>query len=179
METLQLLVAEYPHYAALILIVGKVIGAIAFLPGTPLTLLAGATFGVWYGTLISLVGNIVGATFAFLIARYVMRGYVAKHLLSKYKKLETYEEKFFKEGMKTVLLLRLIPLFPFNALNYLLGVTRVSTRDYMIGTSIGIIPGTFAFVYFGESLAMLSPINIALAVIAIAGLVLIGKKFKI
>ena len=167
-----------PELSALYLIIAKIIGAILFFPGAPLTLLAGATLGVFYGSITSLIGNILGASVAFFISRYFLRDYVSRTLYKKYPKIKEYEGKFFTNGLLTVICLRLIPLFPFNALNYLLGVTKVSTKDYLIGTAVGIIPGTIAFVYFGESLKMLSPIHIGLSVLAILGLTYTGKYYE-
>jgi uncharacterized membrane protein YdjX (TVP38/TMEM64 family) len=149
-----------------------------FFPGTPLTLLAGATLGTGYGFLVSLIGNIFGATLAFFIARYVLRDYVSSHIIKRYPKIQEYEKRFFEDGLRTVILLRLIPLFPFNVLNYALGVTRVRTKDYIIGTTLGIIPGTLAYVYFGDALRMLSVVNIVIALSAIIGLIYIGKKYE-
>ena len=103
---------------------------------------------------------------------------VTKTLFKKYPKIEEYEYRFFHHGFATVVLLRLIPLFPFNALNYLLGVTRVSAKDYIFGTMIGIIPGTIAFVYFGDAVRMLSPFHILASVLAIVGLIYIGKYYN-
>lgn len=177
-EHIQELTAVYPGLAAFILITSKVVGAVVLFPGTPLTLLAGAIFGVFWGSIISLIGNITGATLAFLISRYFLREYVKKKILSKYQNISSYEQKFFSHGFRTVVLLRLIPLFPFNMLNYLLGVTQVSTRDYILGTAVGIIPGTIAFVYFGRSLAMLNVVQITLSIIAIIGLIYIGKFYE-
>ena len=79
----------------------------------------------------------------------------------------------------TVIFLRLVPLFPFNFLNPVLGVTEVKFKDYFFGTIIGIIPGTFVFVYLGESFKMLSIWNILLAVLGIFGLGYLGKIWKI
>ena len=178
LEHVQELIQMYPELSALVLILAKIIGAIIFFPGTPLTLLAGATFGVVWGSIVSLIGNIVGATIAFFISRYFLQKYVVKNILSKYPNIAQYEKRFSTHGLETVILLRLIPLFPFNALNYLLGVTRVSNKDYILGTVVGIIPGTIAFVYFGQSLAMLSVLHVAISVIAIIGLVYIGKMYE-
>ncbi len=178
LEYIQNLVALYPSASMLILIVAKIIGALILFPGTPLTLLAGATFGVVTGSIVSLIGNILGATLAFFVSRYFLQSYVKKNILSKYPKIADYEKRFSSHGFQTVVLLRLIPLFPFNALNYLLGVTQVSTRDYILGTAVGIIPGTIAFVYFGQSLAMLSVLHIGISVVAIIGLIFIGKYYE-
>jgi uncharacterized membrane protein YdjX (TVP38/TMEM64 family) len=165
--------------APLYLILAKIVATILFVPGAILTLLSGALLGTFWGSVVSIIGNTIGATLAFLISRYLFRDFVSQKLLSKYKKIGEYEELFFKSGFKTIIFLRLIPIFPFNALNYLLGVTRVSFKDYFWGTFIGIIPGTIAFVYFGESIKMLSWLNILVSICAIIGLSYIGKFWKI
>ncbi len=177
-EYVKNLVTQDHQLTGVYLIAAKIIGAILFFPGTPLTLLAGATLGVWWGSLVSIIGNTLGAVAAFFIARYFLKDYVQAHAYQKYPKIRMYENRFFKNGFATVIFLRLVPLFPFNALNYLLGVTHVSARDYILGTAIGIIPGTIAFVYFGESLSMLSSFHIITSLTAIVGLVYIGKFYE-
>lgn len=177
-EEIKHFIAMQPELTALYLILGKILGAILFFPGTPLTLLAGATLGVFWGSITSLIGNTLGATAAFFISRYVLRDFVVRTVYKKYPKIDEYESRFFSHGLATVLLLRLIPLFPFNALNYLLGITRVTTREYILGTSLGIIPGTIAFVYFGNALSMLSPFHIIMSILAIIGLLYIGKHYE-
>lgn len=183
-ELLSLLMAfekqsmEMPILAAGILILLKIVAATIGLPGTPLTLLSGSLFGKFFGTVIALIGNTLGATSAFLLARYVLRDYVTNTILQKYPKIRSYDTKLINKGFSTVVALRLIPLFPFNALNFLFGVTSVSLRHYVLGSFLGMIPGTFVFVYFGESLRMLSPLNIFLAVVGLIFLIYVGRYFE-
>ena len=177
-EQLRVFIEKDPQLTALYLILGKILGAVLFFPGTPLTLLAGATLGVFWGSIVSIIGNTLGATAAFLISRFFLRNYVTKTIYIKYPTIQKYEARFFNRGLITVIFLRLIPLFPFNALNYLLGVTQVKTKDYLIGTAFGIIPGTIAFVYFGNAITMLSPFHIISSIIAIAGLTYISKYYE-
>ncbi len=165
--------------AAIYLIIGKAISGAAFIPGTPLTLLSGAVLGVFWGTIAAIIGNLIGAVIAFLIARYLLKNWVQKTLMKKYPKINEYENKLFSKGFYTVIFLRLVPLFPFNVLNFALGVTDVKFKDYFWGTAIGIIPGTIAFVYFGDSLKMLNIYSIVLAIAGIIGLGYIGKMWKI
>lgn len=160
-----------------ILIALKSIAAPLGIPGTPLTLITGSIFGVWVGTLVALIGNTIGATLAFLLARYIFRDY-GKKLLAKYPKLEKYVDSLEKKGLSTILFLRLVPLFPFNAINFLLGVTPIPLWTYVIGSFVGMIPGTFLFVYLGGSLKMLSFWNIAFSIIGIIALTLIGKYYE-
>jgi uncharacterized membrane protein YdjX (TVP38/TMEM64 family) len=177
-EYIRQFVENDPKLTAVYLIIGKIVGAILFFPGIPLTLLAGATLGVFWGSIVSVIGNTLGATAAFLISRFFLRNYVTKTIYLKYPAIDKYQSRFFNHGLLTVIFLRLIPLFPFNALNYLLGVTQVKTKDYLIGTAFGIIPGTIAFVYFGNAITMLSPFHIISSIIAIVGLTYVGKYYE-
>lgn len=177
-EQVKHFVEQDPQLTAFYLIIAKIIGAILLFPGAPLTLLAGATLGVFWGSIVSIIGNTLGATAAFIISRFFLRDFVIKTIYAKYHAVEKYEARFFSNGLLTVIFLRLIPLFPFNALNYLLGVTQVKTKDYLIGTAFGIIPGTIAFVYFGKAITMLSPFHIISSIIAIAGLAYVGKYYE-
>lgn len=163
---------------SIILILFKTVTTPLGFPGTPLTLLSGSILGPYWGTLIALVGNTSGAIIAFLFARYILREYVQEKIVSKYKKMNEFEKRIEKRAFPTVIALRLIPLFPFNALNFFLGITNIKIRQYAIGSFVGMIPGTFAFVYLGGSLTALSPINIGIAVFGIVLLILIGKFYE-
>ena len=172
-------VAGFGVWAPIVYIVAYALASLAFVPGTPLTLAGGALFGVWYGTAYTVVGATIGATLAFVLSRTIRHftfttdkrmsgGAVAQ-------KLQVYDEKIATHGFITVLFLRFVPLFPFNGLNFALGFTKVSYRDYVLGTFLGIIPGTFAFVYAGSSLATLNPYKIGSAVVLVGLLSLIGR----
>lgn len=165
--------------AAGLLILGKTLGGVLVIPGTPLTILSGVLLGAFWGTVVAVVGNLIGATLAFLLARYLFRDYVQNNILKKYPKINEYENKLAKNGLLTVIFLRLIPIFPFNILNFALGVTDIKFKDYFLGTLIGIIPGTFMFVYFGESVKMLSIYNIGFAILGILGLSYLGRFWKL
>lgn len=167
-----------PFATAGVLVLLKTLSAPLGFPGTPLTLLSGSLFGHFYGTILSLVGNTLGALLAFLLSRYVFREYVEQNVLARYPRIREYEARLTRNALSTVIVLRLIPLFPFNGLNFLLGVTGISLRDYAIGSFVGMIPGTFLFVYFGESLRMLSLPNILLAVAGILILTFFGKLYE-
>jgi uncharacterized membrane protein YdjX (TVP38/TMEM64 family) len=125
-----------------------IIATLAFLPAALLTLGAGVIFGVIWGSIYVFIGATLGAIAAFLVGRYLAQGWV-KEKISSYKKFAIIDKAVSKEGLKIVLLVRLSPLFPFNLLNYALGITSVSFQDYLIG-SVGMIPGTIMYVYFGS-----------------------------
>ncbi|WP_416672035.1 TVP38/TMEM64 family protein [Egbenema bharatensis] len=124
------------------------IAAVAFLPGSILTLGAGVVFGVVQGSIFVFIGATLGATLAFLVGRYLARGWVSQKIAAN-AKFKAIDEAVGREGLKIVLLTRLSPVFPFNLLNYAFGVTGVSLRDYVLGC-VGMIPGTVMYVYLGS-----------------------------
>jgi len=167
--------------APVIFILLYTIATIIFLPGTPLTIAGGAIFGTFFGTLYTIIGATIGAAIAFFIARYLGASFVNDLVNKKFKKLDSYDKKLEKNGFLVVLFLRLVPIFPFNGLNFALGLTKVKSKDYIIATFLGIIPGSFVLAFFGGSLASLNPLNIALAIalfILLAFSPKIYKKFK-
>jgi uncharacterized membrane protein YdjX (TVP38/TMEM64 family) len=125
-----------------------IIATVAFLPGSILTLGAGIVFGLVLGSFYVFIGATLGATAAFLVGRYLARGWVAKKIEGN-QKFKAIDRAVGREGLKIVLLTRLSPIFPFNLLNYAYGVTGVSLKDYVIG-SVGMIPGTIMYVYIGS-----------------------------
>ncbi|CAN5500332.1 TVP38/TMEM64 family protein [soil metagenome] len=118
-------------------------------PGAVITAAGGALFGALLGTALTLVGATVGATIAFLIGRRLGRAQVERIAGKRIGALDAWLERW---GLVAVLYVRLVPLFPFNAVNYAAGATALRTRDYVIGTAIGIVPGTFAYAALGSSL---------------------------
>lgn len=125
-----------------------IVATVAFLPGSILTLGAGVVFGVFLGSLYVFIGATIGATAAFLVGRYLARGWVANKIAGN-QKFVAIDGAVGREGLKIVLLTRLSPIFPFNLLNYAYGLTGVSLKDYFFG-SIGMLPGTIMYVYLGS-----------------------------
>ncbi|NJO40996.1 MAG: TVP38/TMEM64 family protein [Cyanobacteria bacterium CRU_2_1] len=125
-----------------------IIATVAFLPGSILTLGAGVVFGVIQGSIYVFIGATLGATLAFLVGRYLARGWISKKIEGN-SKFKAIDQAVGREGFKIVLLTRLSPVFPFNLLNYAFGVTGVSLRDYFLGC-VGMIPGTIMYVYLGS-----------------------------
>jgi uncharacterized membrane protein YdjX (TVP38/TMEM64 family)/rhodanese-related sulfurtransferase len=122
------------------------LAAVLFLPGSVLTLAGGALFGPVLGTLYNLTGATLGATLAFLIARYLASDWVAKKTGGRVKQLINGVEG---EGWRFVAFVRLVPLFPFNLLNYALGLTRLRLLHYIIATYLFMLPGAVAYTYLG------------------------------
>ncbi|MEN8803012.1 MAG: TVP38/TMEM64 family protein [Thiogranum sp.] len=122
------------------------VAAVLFLPGTLLTLAGGALFGPVLGTFYNLTGATIGATLAFLIARYLASDWVADKSGGRLKQLINGVES---EGWRFVAFTRLVPLFPFNLLNYALGLTRIKLSHYLLATYICMLPGAMAYSYLG------------------------------
>lgn len=129
-------------------IAGYALAVVAFVPGSLLTLAAGAIFGIVRGTLYVAIGATLGETLAFLIARHFARGLIEKRLAGN-ARFAALDRAIAVDGRRIVLLLRLSPIIPFNLLNYALGLTRVRFADYLIA-GIGILPGTLLYVYSGR-----------------------------
>lgn len=129
-------------------IAGYAVATIALAPGSLLTLAAGALFGILWGTVYTLIGAMLGAAAAFLIARYVARSAIERRLTGN-PRFAAVDRAIGGEGRKIIFLLRLTPVVPFVFLNYACGLTRVRFADYLIG-SLGMLPGTILYVYFGK-----------------------------
>ena len=132
--------------APLLFVLLYAVAAILFLPGTVFTLAGGALFGPVLGTLYNLTGATLGATLAFLVSRYLVADWVAARAGGRVKQLINGVEG---EGWRFVAFVRLVPLFPFNLLNYALGLTRLRLLHYIIATFVFMTPGAIAYTYLG------------------------------
>lgn len=122
------------------------LATVLFLPGAVLTLAGGALFGPVWGTLYNLTGATLGATLAFLLARYVASDWVRRKAGGR---LGRVVEGVEAEGWRFVAFVRLVPLFPFNVLNYALGLTRISIWHYILASYVCMLPGALAYTYLG------------------------------
>lgn len=126
-----------------------ILACVLFLPGSILTLGAGVVFGVVKGSIIVSVASTLGATVAFLVGRYLARGWVSGKIEGN-AKFKAIDDAIGREGWRIVGLTRLSPVFPFNLLNYAFGLTRVSLGQYVPASWIGMMPGTVMYVYLGS-----------------------------
>lgn len=127
-----------------------VIACIAFIPGTIVTLLAGLAFGAGWGTVIVSLASTTGAILSFLIARYIARDSV-EAFLGKQAWFNKFKSSIEANGFSFMLFARLMPVFPFNGLNYAAGLVPIKFKDYAIASWVGMLPGTFVYVYLGET----------------------------
>lgn len=128
-------------------VVGYALAVVAFAPGSVLTLAAGALFGLAKGTVLVFFAATLGASIAFLVARYLARPWVERKLAA-HPGFAAIDRAIAAQGRRIVFLLRLSPAFPFNLLNYALGLTRVRFADALVA-SLGMLPGTVLYVYYG------------------------------
>jgi len=158
-------------WAGAVFMLAYAAGAVAFLPGLVFTITGGALFGPVLGTLFSLVGATTGATLAFLAARHGAGDWVAQRTG---KRLDRLQAGIDREGWRFVALVRLVPIVPFNLLNYALGFTRLRLGTYVLTSFIAMAPGALAYVWVGhagrQAIAgggnVLQSIGIALGLIA-------------
>lgn len=142
-------IASLGRWGPAMFIIIYILATVLFVPGSILALAAGVLFGVLWGSIYVSIGATIGAVVAFLIGRYLARGWVAKQIEGN-GMFKVIDETVAREGWKIVGLMQLSPIFPFNMLNYAFGVTQVSFKDYFFPTWIGIMPGTFLYVYIGS-----------------------------
>jgi len=140
-EWIQSLGAFGPVIFAGIYVLGVVVG----IPGLALTVAAGGLFGSWLGIILVSLAATIGASFSFLIARYFAREAVA-HWLSKREKFKKLDVMTEEHGAMIVAITRLIPIFPFNLLNYAFGLTKIPFWTYVFWSWLCMLPGTVLYV---------------------------------
>ena len=151
-----------------------IVGTVFFFPGSILTLSGGILFGPVLGTFYNLTGATIGAALSFVIARYLAQGWVEKKSGGRLKQLKNGVEE---EGWRFVAFVRLVPLFPFNILNYALGLTRIKLSHFVLASYVFMLPGCFAYTYLGyagrEALSgdegIIQKILLAIALLAVVG----------
>lgn len=139
-------IEDFGPLAWLVFMLLYAVGTVFFFPGSVLTLAGGAMFGPVLGTLLNLTSATIGAALAFLVARYMASGWIEEKTGGRLKQLKDGVEN---EGWRFVAFVRLVPLFPFNLLNYALGLTRIKFSNYLIATYICMLPGAIAYTYLG------------------------------
>ena len=142
-------IGELGPWGPVIFIALYIVATVLFIPGSVLTLGAGAVFGVVWGSIYVSIASTAGATCAFLVGRYLARAAIARKLEGN-DRFAAIDQAVAKEGWKIVGLTRLSPVFPFTLLNYAFGLTRVKLGHFVIASWIGMMPGTVMYVYLGS-----------------------------
>ncbi len=142
---------------------------VALVPGTIPSLAAGALFGPVWGSLLTIAGATAGAMAAFELARRLGRERTRRVVGARVLGADDW---LHRRGLSGVIALRLLPMVPFNVLNYALGVSSVGRRDHALGTVVGIVPGTVAFVALGSTLGRPGSAGFVVSLVAVAALTL-------
>jgi uncharacterized membrane protein YdjX (TVP38/TMEM64 family) len=147
-EELRGWVMSFGILAPAVFVVLYAVGTVLFLPGSLITLAGGALFGPVWGSVFNLLGATIGATLAFLAARYLASDWVSKKAGGRLTRLIAGVDD---EGWRFVALVRLVLIFPFNMLNYALGLTRIRLLHYVVTSLICMVPGGIAYTYLGHA----------------------------
>jgi len=172
-----------PVTARLIYVAVYIAGTVAFLPGTVLSFAGAVLFGAYEGTLYTWIGATIGATLAYLMARLLGRDFVEQLFGGGFA---AFDQRVREHGFGGLLIIRLLPFFPFNAGNFGCGLTGIRLRDYVLATAIGIVPGTFVYQFLfakfgrrilteGLHLEYLKDPQLWLALVLFAAFVIVGK----
>lgn len=146
MQTIERWTLEAGAWAPAVFMLAYAVSTVLFIPAVPITLAGGALFGPFWGTVYNLIGATIGAILAFAVSKYLASGWVRRMMGGRLKKLYDGVEA---EGWKFVAFTRLVPVIPFNALNYALGLTPIKFSHYAVATLVFMLPGAFAYTYVG------------------------------
>lgn len=180
-ERLRSWISSYGSWGPLIYMAIYSVAPSLMLPGLPITIAGGVLFGPVGGIIYTSIGSTIGASIAFLFARYMGREWVGAMLKEgKWKELDSEVER---QGWKIVAFTRLIPLFPFNMLNYAFGLTRIRFSHYAAASFVFMLPGVVAYVLFSSSLLGLLKGNVSrefliglILVVAVSAIPIIYKR---
>ncbi|MGH7194011.1 MAG: TVP38/TMEM64 family protein, partial [Candidatus Saccharimonadales bacterium] len=145
-------------WGPVVLAIAYVIATVCFVPGSVMTLGAGFLFGVVMGALTVSLASVAGASAAFWLGRTIARGWVQQRFAAD-PRFQALDRVIGREGFKVVLLVRLSPVIPFTAINYALGLTNISYRDFLLASWIGMLPGTILYAYLGSTLHSLADLS--------------------
>ncbi|MCF8056988.1 MAG: VTT domain-containing protein [Desulfocapsa sp.] len=182
-EKLRAFIEGYGALAPVIYMLTYTIAPALFLPGLPITIAGGILFGPFWGVVYSITSATVGACIAFLISRYVGRSWIEEKLKSpRWQKLDTMVAQ---HSWKAVAFTRLIPIFPFNLLNYAFGLTKIKFHHYALTSFVCMLPACIAFIVFSSSLLEVIKGNITppfviglLLILSVSLIPFFYKKYK-
>lgn len=177
---LKLYIKSFGIMAPCVFILLFALATVLFVPGLPITVLAGMLFGAFWGTVYVVIGSTIGVSLAFLIGRYIGRDFVKK-MADKNPRMSKLDNYIKKQGNTILIISRLVPLFPFNLQNYVYGITDIEFGTYFWYSLIFMVPGTFIYTCFGalafSSMAMDKIIVYSsVLLIALCALIIIPKR---
>lgn len=157
-------IQTYRNFAILIYLFLSTIRSIFLLPAGVFAIISGLTFGNILGTLLTCVGVTLSGVLSYLISKYLAREFILNILKKRFGKINNI---FKKQGLFYIVTMRLIPIFPFDAVSFAAGIMNISFFDFTLGTFIGSLPGAFIYTYLGNSLMDISSPNFKLAVLLV------------
>ena len=172
------LISSFGIWAPIVYVVAYIIATVFFLPGVPITLLAGIVFGPVMGSIWVSIASTIGASLAFLVGRYTGREFIVNRF-SDSDIFQRLDKGVKDQGWKMVAITRLVPLFPFNAQNYVYGLTDIPFRTYVVVSWLCMMPGTVAYVFLagaivggeGDAASTITYIGIGVALLIILSIV--------
>lgn len=150
-ESIRNVVVSFGWWGPVIYIFMYTIRPLLLFPAIILTLAGGLAFGPWWGTFYVVLGGVMGACLCFIIARQLGREKM-KRYMGRFSQLQLFDEHVKENGFRTMLIMRVVPIFPYDPVSYLSGLSTIRFRDYTAATTIGMIPGAFAYNVLGYSL---------------------------
>lgn len=163
-ERIRAWVASFGIWSPLIFIILYAVSLPLLIPASPFSVVAGGLFGLYLGTLYTILGATLGASLAFLLARFLGKSFIKSYLEEKFSTIKKINNKLEDFGFTTILLVRLIPIFPFTASSFAFGLTKMKFSHFFFGTLLGSLPGTFAYVSLGSGLATFNFTQLAIVV---------------
>ncbi len=150
-------IRSFGDLAVLVYIAAYVLNTVSIVPPiAPLSLAAGLVFGAFRGAIYLMAGAMIGTSITFFISRFFGRSLVERSLKGKFKDLD---ERLEKNGLMTVLFFRVVPLVPYEVLNYFCGLSKIKVRDYFWATFFGLVPGVVIAAFFGGSLGEINSLK--------------------
>lgn len=148
-DVIRLYIGDYGVWAPIVFIALYTLGTF-FIPATPFMIAAGILFGFKYGLLYTIISGLLSSTVVFVVSRKLGKEWVERILEHRYlKHLNGYNKRLEEGAVWDLIILRITPIMPFNALNILMGVSKIKTEEYIIGTIFGLIPSNVLTVYIG------------------------------
>ena len=157
LKKLQVLLNKMGTWAPIIYVILYTLATLLILPSTPLNLTAGALFGTWWGTFWTTIAAILAAISSFAFTRTLGRKYITQKLAGKW---EAMDAEISQGGLFYLFAIRLLPIIPYGIVNFTAGLTSIRFRDYLIGTTLGTIPGILPFIMIGAGFRSLNQGNI-------------------
>lgn len=153
--------------------------ATVFIPSTPIMAISGVLFGFKYGLIYTVIGGMISSIAVFGISRILGRSFSEKILKNdKLKKVGEYNDKIENHGIWTLIVLRIMPIMPFNVLNLIMGISKIKFRDYFVGTLLGLAPSNVAAVYFGSLIFTAAAQRLSFALSAIVLAIILAFAYR-